>query len=179
MAFLAASRTQVRARLFWRQSRRDLRTARQARHRLRNMYVAAGSAALNPEHATAYATLSFLALQSALNALAAVVILHHPPPVPMGSLTQLLHLAALVDEALQVLWESCAELEQAQGFNPFSAAEMPQKAPTQQENEESAGPVTGDASPPPTELWLRHATHIQRAVRGHFLRTQGWRFTFC
>ena len=91
-----------RARVFWEQSRQDLKSAR------------------GQQRAGAYLDGRFFSLQAAVNALSAVCHLHGHFQLPNSSVLQLLALCREADPRFELLDLACAELEQAAQQNPFA-----------------------------------------------------------
>ena len=91
-----------RARVFWEQSRQDLKSARRQ------------------QRAGAYLDSRFFSLQAAVNALSAVCHLHGHFQLPNSSALQLLALCRKADPRFELLDPACAALEEAAQQNPFA-----------------------------------------------------------
>lgn len=90
-----------RARLFWRQSREDLKEARR---------LLRAGATLDSGYAS---------LQAALNALSAVCYLQGHVQLPQSSTLHMLDLCRQADSRFEMLAGACAALEEAARQNPF------------------------------------------------------------
>lgn len=92
-----------RARVFWKQSGQDLKSAR---------------ARLKKQD---YLQSSLLSLQATVNGLSAVCHLHGHFQLPVGSASELLALCAEEAEELRPLLGACAALDEAMEQDPFAA----------------------------------------------------------